>query len=269
MTFVAKKIAAADVYSENFNHYFTEKLNSLTEEQKHRLPNDIIFKVFKYGTAATAEQLNFVEKMWMLETVFNCSINIIVEDIEAGLDIAHFKDALKAQRGRIENTQLLDELKIRAAFFLGGKELMASILYLENLCNSGIYRLSKSHIPNADHKKNKKYIRQKDDFNQTLSFLCNYEATKKRITMLYDLNIPELYALLYFGSGEKYGGDFTRGDFSHAYNSNQTELFKGMTRMHRLGYILQRKTGLKHKYVISSKGLDLLNRIFSNILNKI
>lgn len=269
MTFVAKRIASVDIYNENFNHFFTEKLNAMTDEQRIVLPQELSFKIFKYGNIASAGLLNFNEKMWMLSNVFNCQLTIVVEDADNGMDIKDYVASQKVQRGTKNNGDLLEAMKTHAAFALGNKELMNSLMYMAHVCCSNVYQLVKKYTPNADHPKNTKFIDGKMAFTKTLQFLKNYEANKRRITETYGITMPEWYALMYFAIGEGFAKDFYKKDFVYSYNSSMINLHKGMLRMYSMGYLIKRKVGIKDKYSISSKGMDLLDKIFNNLLLKI
>jgi hypothetical protein len=266
--FAAKSLKNAQLYNENFEHFFTEKLLTLTPEQRLSLPKELSFKLFKYGNEGSAEKLTFNEKFYMLQTVFQCDFVITVMDAENGLSIADYTDALKAQKGKMLNGELLSKLRLKSGFALGGKELMQSITYISHVCCTSIYQLVKKHVPAANHKKNQDFVTEKLAFNKTLEFLRNYEGNKKLIAMNYGLSTPEWYALVYFSTNEAFAVDFYNRDYIYSYNSNKANLFKGVQRMHQQGYLIKRKAGNKDKYTISAKGMDLLNRIFNNILLK-
>lgn len=264
--FSPKYIRNAEIYNENFNHFFTEKLNGMTPEQRAELPIEITNKIFRRGEVASAGFLNFNEKMYILSTVFQCSVTITVSDEANGLDIKDYTAALKVQRDTMSNGELLEKLKIKSAFVLGSKELMSSLLYMAHVENTGIYQLIKNYIPNADHEKNAKFMEGKKAFIKTLSFIKKYEANKQKISSDYGLTMPEWYALIYFSINEGLAKDFYNRDFTYAYNSNRRTLHAALISMCNHGYLVKRQFGKSHKYSASSKGLDLLNRIFNNIL---
>lgn len=268
MSFEAKKVRIAEIYNENFNHFFTEKLNSITIEQKQKIPNDLAFKIYSRGNEASARKLNFNEKMWLLEVVFGLNVTITVEDPINGLETKDYNAARKAQRGSLTNGELLDVLKIKSVFVIGGKQLMESILYMSHVTTTGIYQLVKKYIPNAGHEKNMKFEDQRKAFANTLRFLKHYEANKRRIASDYGLSMPEWYALIYFAIGESFAVDFYKKDFLYSYNSSSINLHKAITRLYNNGYLLRKQIAKKHKYTVSSKGIDTLNRIFDNILLK-
>jgi predicted transcriptional regulator len=265
MTFAAKSIRNADIYNENFNHYFTEKLNGLTPEQKDKLPNELLYKIFKRGNEASAEALNFNEKTWILSVVFERNVTILIDDDE-GLDTKDFVTAIKAQRGKKTNGELLEDLRVHSAFALGNKELMTSMMYIAHVSCSSVYQLVKQNVPNADHARNKKFMEAKTAFNKTLGMLKHYEANTRRITMNYGLTMPEWYALINFAIAEGYAKDFYNRDFKYSYNSNTRNLHKGLKSIALKGYISAKKVGIKDRYTITAKGMELLGRIFSNIL---
>lgn len=264
-----KKIRSTEIYNENFNHYFTEQLNSMTPEQKLRLPNDLSFKIYTRGNEASAEKLNFNEKVWILSVVFEKEWTLTVHDKDAGLDMENFITSIKVQRGAKLNGELLEGLRVKSFFALGGKEVMASLLYMAQVSCTGIYQLVKKHIPNADHAKNKKFVDQRTEFLKVLTFIKNYEAKKNRIAENYSLTMPEWYCLVYFSINEGFAKDFYNHEFTYAYNSNRRTLHSGMLNLYKRGLLTKRQSGKSDKYTTSAKGLDLLDRIFNNILLKI
>lgn len=268
MVFYPKTLKSAELYNENLNHFFTEKLNSMTPEQRLALPYELDYKIFRNGLAGSAEKLTFNEKFWMLQCVFGCDLVITVLDLENGLSIADYGAALKAQKGKLQNGELLNRFQTKTLFVLGGKELMSSLLYLTHVYCTSIYQLVKKHVPNADHKKNKAFVKEREAYNKTFEFIINYEANKKRITMDYGFNMPEWYCLLYFASNEGWAQNFYNRDLKYAYNSNNRDMHAALQKMYKNGYLTRRKFGIKDKYTLSAKGMEMINRIFANILLK-
>lgn len=259
--------AKVGFYNDYFNHYVTGLLNTMTTEEKRKLPDDILSKVFRNGKEGSAEGLLLFEIFYLLEIAFNKSVILLVQDNEAGMTFADLKQVKQARKGKVNNSEVFECVKDKGMFVLGGKNLMEDMVYLNNMYTTGIYQLIKTNIPNTDHAKNKKFVEAREAFQKTLAFLKNYEANKGKVAKIYGLTMPEWYALMYF-SEERYAYDFYNKDFTYAYNSSRINLFKGMQRIFKLGYLIQKKVGKKDKYILSAKGMDLLNKIFDNILLK-
>jgi hypothetical protein len=178
--------------------------------------------------------------------------------------------AKKVQReGKATNGELLEGMRYKTAFVLGSKELMSSLLYMSHACCSAIYNLVKSHVPNAGHNRNEKFKGDRMAFIKTLAFIKNYEANKRRITNDYGLTMPEWYALVNFAIAEGFAIDFYKKDFVYSYNSSVLNLHRGLKHIYELGYLRKKRAGIRDKYVISDKGVEILTRIFTNILLKV
>lgn len=264
-----KPIKQIDLYNEQFNYYFTERLNNITPKELALLPKDLAFKIYKGGVEGSAERLSFQEMMWILSVVFTKNITIMVEDRENGVNMVDFGKANRASRGKIVNGELLEDMRIKASFVIADRELMAASLYMNHVSTSNIYSLIKTVIPNVNHSKNQKFVQARRDMNLILTMLTNYEATKRRIAMDYGLTMPMWYALLYFSTGEKLGASFYSNDaFKYAYSSNRLTMHKDMKYMEDHGYLLRRGEKLKYRYTLTSAGLNLLSRIMDNIVLK-
>ncbi len=266
---VAKKpIKKIDIYNENFNHFFVEKLNKITPEQKALIPESLSFKIYRYGSEAGSEMLSFQEKMWILSTVFKHHVTIMVDDDERGICMKEFSKSQQALKGEIKNGPLLDSLRVHSSFIMADKELMASSLYMNHVCTTNIYSLVKELIENTSHKRDRAFVKAKKEINTILEFLSNYEATKRKIAIDYELTMPMWYALIYFSKNEKLGVDFYDGDFKYAYASNKVTMHRDMKRLQDMGYLLRRGKKLQYRYSLTGAGINLLDRIMNNIILK-
>lgn len=261
-----KPIKNVDIYNENFNNYFVEHLNRITPEQRGLIPEELNIKIFKRGNTASAERLNFQEKMYILSVVFKRKVTLKIEDLENGLTVKDYANAKKAQAGKYPNLQAAEDMRSHAAFVLADRDLMNAELYLNHLSSSNIYTLVKAIIPNTNHKIEKKYTENKAIIQRVFKFLENYESKKKRIRTDYQITMPEWYALVYFANGERLGLDFYDKDMKYAYSSNRRVLHRALQRLTEIG-LLQRSGPLKsHKYKLTSRGINVLDRIFNNII---
>lgn len=265
---VKKQVKQIDLYNPQFDHYFIDKLNNITPEERALLPERLSFKIYKFGIEGSSERLTFQEKMWILSVVFKQSVTIMVEDRKNGIGMREYGKARAANRGKINNGELLDEMQVHSAFVIGDRELMAASLYMDHVCCSNIFSLVKEIIKNTGHKKNQQFIKSKKDVNEILKFLTNYEAKKRRIALDYGMTMPKWYALLYFSTGEKLGADFYNRDFQYAYASNRITLHRDMKWLQENGYLMRRGEKLKYRYSVTGAGLNLLNRIMDNIILK-
>lgn len=262
-------IKSVDIYNENFDHFFIRKLNSMTDEQRNKLPKELSYKIFRNGFEGSAERLKFQEKMYILSVAFGHKVTIMVDDEKEGVNMREFSKAQKASIGKVKNGELLEDMRVHAGFVIADKELMAASLYMNHASCSNIYSLVKELIPNTNHKVNQKFLKAKKEINTILNFLINYEANKKLLAMNYNLTMPKWYALLYFSVGEKLALDFYDKDYKYAYSSDRRALHRAMVALSNEGFLVRRGEKKKYRYAITASGLNLLNRIFDNILFKI
>ena len=260
-----KNLRNLDIYVPNFDHHLNMMLDKITPEQKEAMPSELAFKVFKNGVGVV-DKLNFTEKMFMLSTCFKQTIIIMTEAEDSGVGVKEFRDAVKAQQGKIKNGELLDELKIPTVYIQADKELMRSLLYINHVQCSEIYNLIRAAHPKEFSKKEMKFR----EFQRALSGLFNtlmtYEGNKKKVIMQYNLDVPRLYALLYFYGGEQYGKDFYNVAFRHAYTSNRGDLSGALSILHRDGYLSRRGARSHLKYSITSKGIELLTKVINKLI---
>lgn len=263
-----KSIKQIDIYNENFNHFFVEKMNKITPEQSALIPKDLSFKIFRSGALANLDRLSFQEKMWILSVVFKHNITIVIDKADNALNMREFGRAADAQRGKLRNIELLETMRAHSAFVVSDKELMMSLLYMNQASCSNIYTLVKELIANANHKRNLSFVKNKKNIQTILAFLINYESNKKRIAMDYGLSMPKWYALLYFSYAENLGAEFYNNAFKYAYASSRLTLHKEMKQLQDQGYLVRRGIKRAYKYSVTSAGINLLNRIFDNIILK-
>lgn len=262
------KIKTIDIYNENFNHFFVERLNMLQPEDRRKIPNELMIKIFRRGNEASAERLNFNEKLWILTVALQHKVTITIDSPD-GISIKEFKGAVQAQKGEIMNSQLLDAMRVNSAFILGDTELVKALMYMAHVSTSPIYKLiQKEYIANASHKKDDNYKIQKDRLQNVLKLLINYEANKKRISSDYRIDPCQWLALLYFSTGEKLGTDFYNEAMRYATNSSRPNLHKGMKRMHDDGYLDRRGGKNDYRYSLTAKGINIFNRILESIIMK-
>ena len=265
---VKKLIKAIDIYNPEFNFYFTEKLNMMTPEQRNLLPIELSNKIFKKKNVASAGALAFNEIIYILSVVFKQNITIVVQDDKHGLSTKDFKASVEAQKGNITNGELLEKMQMKSAFILSDKQLMQSLLYMNQVNCGPLFTLLKEIISNNTHKRDKNYKGAKTRIEEIFKFLLNYETHKKRIATDFRLTMPEWYALLFFSTGEQLGNDFYNKHFKYSYNSDRISLFRGLNRLYKEGYLNRRGGAKEHRYSLSGSGINLLQRILDTIILK-
>ena len=264
-----KKLIKYDLYNENFEAWFLDKLKLITPEQRAKLPTGLLYKLFRNQEVHTGN-ISILEKMYILSIAFDISLNIVIEDPEHGMDASEFRKSIKAQKAEITNKELLETPAVRSSFVLASRDLSNSIMYVNQVQCSDIYRLIKMINPKDRNKKDSKFKNTRDSLRGVIKFLTEYEKNFKRIIMEFQLDAPQVYALMYFSTGEKLGKDFYDKDFKYTYNrralSNAlTALSRSNCLSKRGGRVGGNMVGIR--YQLTAKGIDMLDRILTKIFN--
>jgi len=254
-----------DIYNENFENYFRDLMATISLEQRERLPDDLLHKIFKKGVLNTGD-LSFKEKTYILSIAFNKHTTIVIEDERNGLTEKDFKASTRAQAGRITNTEVLENPSVRSSFILSDKELFNSIMYINHLQCTDIYRLIRRINPKERNKRDKSFAETREALRGLTTLLLSYEKNKKRLVMEHGLDVPQIYALLFFAGGERLGTDFYNREFKYAYSANARLLAKTLTGMHAKG-LLKRRGGRKLvKYDLSARGIAILDKVLNKTI---
>lgn len=259
-------IAKYDIYNESFDAYFRDILATITPAQKENMPLDLLAKVFKGGDA-NSNLLSQNEKTYILSRVFGKQVAIVIQDEDKGFGINEFQGALKAQKAKMKNIDLLNKPVVNANFIFSDKQVFESLMYLNHAYCSDIYSLIKKINPAGISKTAKEKSTVKAAIKHLADLLMSYERHKKRIVMQYDLDVPKIYALLYFsGHAGKLGMDFYQKDFKHAYSANERSLKQAVMGLWRSGH-LERRGGARYiRYSLSAKGIETLDKMLRKIL---
>lgn len=261
----SKTLRNLDVYVPHFDLILLELLNNMTAEQQELVPAELKFKIFK-KKEASVEKMNVIEKMYLLSVCFKRAIVFSTFDPEKGISAKEFKSAIDAQRGNLNNSELLEQMKIPGLFVHSDKELMRSWQYMNHIQCSDIYELVKGAHPREMTKRETKYKLYQRNLSGVLRTFCNYESHKKDVIINFGISVPKLYALLYFYDGEKKGSDFYTIAFKHAYTSNRGDLGGALAELFQTGYLTRRGARKNMRYSITSKGIELLTRVMNKLI---
>jgi DNA-binding MarR family transcriptional regulator len=261
-----KRLDKYDFYNENFETYFNDKIDTITAAQKSLLSNELLSKLFK-GPKKLAGSLSFKEKTYILNTCFSVETAIYIYDPGMKINKSDLVDVRKANSGKMTNSELLENPRIQSGFVMSDKNLFQTLSYMNHIYTSEIYTLFRGirHLDRTN--KDRNYARGKEVIGGVTDLVLKYEQYKKRIIMEFDLTPQRLYVLLYFSSGEKYGKHFFQRDFTYAFNSTARMLSGSVRQMHDLGYLIRRGDKHNYKYTLSSKGVALLDKIVSKVID--
>lgn len=262
----AVEVNKLDIFNENFEEYFMKKVSKMTSQQMNILPSELKNKLFNGGLVRSSYKLKFSEKVYILSTVFDSSMVMMFTDNEDGLGPDQFKEAIKAEKGKIKNQELAKNIPMDNMFIIGNKELMSPIIYLNHVFCSDIYKLFSIPVIREKSVSEKQHIKRAADYAEIINIFGHYEATKKLIAHEFKLDMPSWYALLYFGNKELPGRPFYSRDFKYAYSSNKMNMYNSLKKLVDTGYMSQRGKRNDLRYSLTAKGLDTLNQIIDRVI---
>lgn len=262
----AVETSKLDFFNENFEEYFMKKVNSMSPNQLAILPTELKNKLFNGNIVRSSYKLKFSEKAYILSTVFNQDIILMVKDENEGIGPTEFGAAVAAQKGKIKNGQLLNNMPDKNMFILGNKELMDPIIYLNHVFCSHIYNLVSLPVIREKSLAERQHIKRALEYKGIIEVFTHYESQKKLISREFKLDMPSWYALLYFGTREKPGRAFYQDQFKFAYSSSRMNLYNALKRLVDNGYMMVRGKRNELKYSLTAKGLDTLNQIIDRVI---
>lgn len=260
-----RTIRNLDIYTPNFDYVLLEKIESLTPDQIELIPSELKFKIFK-KKKASVERMNFTEKLYLLSVCFKQQVIIATCDEDTGIGIKDFKKTLDAQKGKVKNGELLNDYLVPSLFVQSDKELMKAWQYMNHVQCTDIFNLVKSAHPREESKREAKYNAYQKAFSGMVRVMVQWEATKKDTMIQFKINVPKLYALLFFYSGEKKGPEFYAITFRHAYTSNRGDLSSAIKELCFEGCLGRRGANKNASYFITSKGIELLTRVMNKLI---
>lgn len=262
----AVEVNKFDIFNENFEEYFMAKVKNMSSQQMNQLPSELKNKLFQGGVVRSSYKLRFAEKAYILSTVFDSQMITMFSDNMEGLGPDQWAAAIAAQKGKIKNGELVNNIPINNMFIVGNKELMSPIVYLNHIFCSDIYQLFS--IPSVREKSvaEKQHIKRAKEYRGIIDLFTHYESSKKLIAHEFKLDMPSWYALLYFGNKERLGRPFYVSDFKYAYSSNKSNLYNALKKLVDTGYMSQRGKRNELKYTLTAKGLDTLNQIIDRVI---
>ncbi len=253
---------------ENLNLYFEKQLPLITPQAKEGLPKDVAFKLFRKGgevNSKSTSKLSFLAKLHILWKACRKNIFIVIEgDDRNGLTIEDFVSIKQAVKVRDYSIDRVNEyLTPQATFVTGGKDLMQSLAYLNNLSTSPAYNYllrGKNPVANKveQNKKATEYI---------CRFLANYEGSRKKIGYQTGVSISEWMVLIYLYSGKEVESNTIWKDvYQYSYNSSKTKLKLAFGTLQNRGYITKYGTTKGAKMQITAYGIEAVNTIIEKFV---
>lgn len=256
-----------DIVDENFDEYFFQIVDTMTMEQLERVPNELSAKV-RRGAKYSLESLTFVQKLYLLTTVFRKRWTFIIED-EQGSSLEAFEEIQKGYRDNHSRLEAVEELRNTGSFYLGGMHLMQRMEYVVLQCASNVYKAI-SGYRSAIHERRKKIQSQRDTSESVLGvfrLLMNYEANKFRFVDYGVLSLSEWYAIMFLYENEAKPAQF-HDKFLYSYSSGKRNRINAISRLQLMGLVDSRakKRSIHTKYYLTQQGKELAIKIMERVV---
>lgn len=254
-----------DLLNENFDNFFANEIALINDQQKSRLPQDIILRLFRpNGTynATSTNKFSFIAKLYILWKALNKRVFIVVES-EKGIDIPMYDSIRKSKNKRLNEHENSEVLLLDSVFISGSKELCDTFSFMNNLSTSPSYNyLTQSKNTAPIHitawKRRMGYITR---------FISNYEAKRKDIVVRKSLSIAQWAVLIYLYDLNKVkSNEIYQIKYRNGYQISQAEIIKANAILQRDGMIERIGEGKALYYKITSIGTDKVNDIFRTML---
>lgn len=249
-----------EIVNENFDYFFLHQAAKLSEEQRKRLPTELLSKIYRKGyriNSKSTSKLNFAEKLLVLKYLGKKWV-LLVEDETNGMaveDFFKYKELTeKRNYGESNSNGLLDN----GVFALASDELMET--------NDRINRLSVSAAYNYVVKvKTKNYLKP-DEYKAGMNFLCrfltHYESNRKKMMMETGLNMAEWLTLIYLYDGEeKVLSVLYKEKYRHSYNSSATKIRLSFCSLQEKGLIVRHGVKASSKFQITAMGKQKVSQL--------
>lgn len=250
-----------DLSCENFDLFFAREVEFLTPEQKEVLPKDLSFRLFRRGgvwDSKSTSRLSFLAKAFVLVKALRKRIVVIVEDQQKGIGLDQYKEIRQNIKRRDYSVNAAEQAADTFDFYLGDKELMNAMQYLNYLHTGAAYNylLKGKNTP----------INRVDEADAQMAyiirFLMTWEGNKKTIISTSGLTMPEIYVLLYLYEGKEMAGkDIYQNKFKRAYQSTPSKVRLAFCTLFDKGYITKYGGTKGLKLQITSSGKAVIRDI--------
>ena len=257
--------------NESFDKLLAHMLSEMTDDQKSKLPPDLVYKIFK-SKDPNVNLLSDAQKDYILNTSFNKKIVKFILDEEKGLSIEQFfalKDVWRKKKGKEINASVLaEQLCFEGEFVLADKDLYDAVSYAALVCYSPVFKVIVNRRPVSKRAKqpNREFFTMVHNF---MNMLVHYESYKRRFIMEFGLEgMSEWYCLIYFYTGEKKGSSIYLENFKYGYSTGEQKLKAAMTRLKNLGFLSARGSKKNNFVSTTPSGRMLVDKILTKyILN--
>lgn len=257
--------------NEAFDRMLTGLLTNMTEEQKSKLPAELIHKIYR-SKDPNVNGLTDAQKDYILSMGFGKRVVKLILDDDSSTTIQQFfalKDVWRKKKGSgINAAAFAEQMAVDGEFVLTDRDLYDALSYQALICYSPVFKM----VMNA-RKSSKNYRATNKDFalwiGQMVKMFAHYESNKKRLVQEFGLeNMSEWYCLLYFYDGEKKSSSVYRDMFKYSFSAGVGNLKLALTNLKKKGLLDSRGGPRVNMSMISPKGKALVDKMLTKyILN--
>ncbi len=254
------KIRKFEIENENFDAYFANEVVAMSEEDKGRIPDDMLPYLFRKNGRFNilSKKIPFIGKLYVLWRVLNKKVYIVIEDGK-GFDYNEFF--------KYRNDEVLlsdaEDFREKHSFVLANKELAQSYAYFNNVSVSPAYNFiskNKNTLPSlmTVYKRQMEYITK---------MIAHYEVMKPVLYSRHGLGFNEWLTLIYLYEGTPINYTTFYRYFLNLFKNEKSTMQAATAKLQKKGYLTKYQSETKKKggtmIRITYLGQDLVNSIVS------
>lgn len=247
-----------DIVNENFDYWFNKIYLEAGHDKLKAVPDALLRKI-NQKKSDPSKSLKFYEKVYILTVCFKYRFFHVL-CTEEGVDIKTFNMVAKGAK----NAPILKVLDEEGVFVVGDAAIARSFSYAAHIQGTDIYNLIKDY-KFTKNLSERKHVTQKKAISTLVDFISNYESKIRKILGRYDLIMVDFNTLSYHYNKERAAADFYHTAYQ-SYKPNSVHLRKSVYKMVQIGYLQRRGSPKFSKYSITAIGIDLIDKIFDELI---
>lgn len=250
-----------DIQNENLRRFFDERVVTMTNDQRAKIPTDLLVKIFTQGGKVTTKKITFMQQLYVLTQAGLADIYILIDDPERGIGAVQLEKLKKQKKmQRVDVTEANEYLNC-GTFVLSGKDLTSWINHINGVSLSGamnyVLKLKKTAQPRIPD--------YEFQFRFVMDMFLKYEGNKRKIIRYEQIKMTEWYILMYHSDDvAKPAAPLYERVLRDAVNCSRAQVMKSYKKLKNLGYIetYGKTKSATHRITVAGKNvlLDVLKK---------